>query len=151
VIKGELYKRSISGVLQRRVTPEEGRVILKYVHEGVCGHHASSRAIAAKVFRVGFYWLSTIEDAKDIVHTCNACQRFVAKPHSPTVELMPIPLSWHFAQWGLDMVGKLHKVWPGGYENMLVAVDKFTKWIEAKPINSPDAASVVSFVKGIIF
>jgi hypothetical protein len=49
---------------------------------------------------------------------------------------MPIPLSWPFAQWGLDMVGKLHKSWPGGKEYMLVAVDKFTKWIEAKPINS---------------
>jgi ribonuclease HI len=56
VVKGELYKRSISGVLQRCVAPEEGRIILKEVHEGVCGHHASSRAIAAKVFRAGFYW-----------------------------------------------------------------------------------------------
>jgi hypothetical protein len=148
MIKGELYKRSISGVLQRCVTPEQGRLILKDVHEGVCRHHASSRAIAAKVSRAGFYWLTAIEDAKDIVRTCDACQRFAAKPHSPAAELMPIPLSWPFAQWGLDMVGKLHKVWPGGYEYMLVVVDKFTKWIEAKQINSPDASSVVSFVKG---
>ncbi|KAK1665461.1 hypothetical protein QYE76_053620 [Lolium multiflorum] len=64
---------------------------------------------------------------------------------------MPIPLSWPFAQWGLDMVGKLHKASPGGYEYMLVAVDKFTKWIEAKPINSPDAASAIKFVKSIVF
>jgi hypothetical protein len=42
VVKGELYKRSISGVLQRCITPEEGRVILKDIHEGICGHHASS-------------------------------------------------------------------------------------------------------------
>jgi hypothetical protein len=55
VVKGELYKRNISGVLQRCVTPEEGRVILKDIHEGICGHHASSRAIAAKAFRAGFY------------------------------------------------------------------------------------------------
>ncbi|KAK1612934.1 hypothetical protein QYE76_036607 [Lolium multiflorum] len=54
-------------------------------------------------------------------------------------------------EWGLDMVGKLHKALPGGYEYMLVAVDKFTKWIEAKPINSPDAASAIKFVKGIVF
>ncbi|KAK1630198.1 hypothetical protein QYE76_004513 [Lolium multiflorum] len=39
----------------------------------------------------------------------------------------------------------------GGYEYMLVAVDKFTKWIEAKPINSPDAASAIKFVKSIVF
>ncbi|KAK1686157.1 hypothetical protein QYE76_047005 [Lolium multiflorum] len=151
VVKGELYKRSISGVLQRCVTPEEGRIILKDVHEGICGHHASSRAIAAKVFRAGFYWLTAIEDAKEIVRTCDACQRFAARPHSPAAELMPIPLSWPFAQWGLDMVGKLHKASPGGYEYMLVAVDKFTKWIEAKPINSPDGASAIKFVKSIVF
>ncbi|XP_071674798.1 uncharacterized protein [Lolium perenne] len=151
VVKGELYKRSISGVLQRCVTPEEGRIILKDVQEGICGHHASSRAIAAKVFRSGFYWLTAIEDAKEIVKTCDACQRFAAKPHSPAAELMPIPLSWPFSQWGLDMVGKLHKASPGGYEYMLVVIDKFTKWIEAKPINSPDAASAIKFVKSIVF
>jgi hypothetical protein len=55
VIKVELYKRNISGVLQRFVTPEEGKVILKDIHEGICGHHASSRAIIAKAFRAGFY------------------------------------------------------------------------------------------------
>jgi hypothetical protein len=29
--------------------------ILKDIHAGVCGHHASSRAIVAKAFRAGFY------------------------------------------------------------------------------------------------
>jgi ribonuclease HI len=50
VLQGKLYKKSITGVLQRCVTPEEGQVILKDIHAGVCGHHASSRAIAAKAF-----------------------------------------------------------------------------------------------------
>ena len=82
--------------------------------------------------------------------TFDACQRFTAKPHSPAAELMPIPLSWPFAQWGLDMVGKLHKASPGGYEYMLVAVDKFTKWIEVKPIRKCDGHTAVSFLKDII-
>jgi hypothetical protein len=55
VLQGKLYKRSIIGVLQRCVTPQEGQQILKGIHAGVCGHHARSRAIAAKAFRVGFY------------------------------------------------------------------------------------------------
>src|SRR4051794_28323478 len=38
-----------------------------------------------------------------------------------------------FAQWGLDMVGKLHKSWPGGHVYLLVAVNRLTKWVEAKP------------------
>jgi hypothetical protein len=67
VLQGKLYKKSITGVLQRCVTLQEGQTILKDIHDGVCGHHASSRAIAAKAFRAGFYWLTAIEDAKDIV------------------------------------------------------------------------------------
>jgi hypothetical protein len=47
--------------------PQEGQIILKDIHAGVCGHHASSRAIAAKAFRAGFYWLIEIEDGKDVV------------------------------------------------------------------------------------
>jgi hypothetical protein len=115
------------GVLQECVTPQEG----------VCGHHASSRAIAAKSFHTGFYWLTTIKDAKDIVRKCEACQRFASRPHAPAAKLQPIPLSWPFAQWGLDMVGKLHKSWPGGHVYMLAAVEKFTKWVEAAPRNNP--------------
>jgi hypothetical protein len=67
VLQGKLYKKSITGILQRCVTPQEGQDILKDIHAGVCGHHASSKAIAAKAFRTGFYWLMAIEDAKDIV------------------------------------------------------------------------------------
>jgi hypothetical protein len=74
ILQGKLYKKSITCVLQRCITPQEGQDILKYIHAGVCGHHASSRAIAAKAFRAGFYWLTAIEDAKDIVQRCEACQ-----------------------------------------------------------------------------
>jgi hypothetical protein len=48
VVKGELYKKSISGVLQRCITPQKGQAILHDIHAGVWCHHASSRAIAAK-------------------------------------------------------------------------------------------------------
>jgi hypothetical protein len=87
VVQGKLYKKSITDVLQRCVTLQEGQVILKDIHAGVCGHHASSRAIVAKAFRAGFYWLTTIEDAKDIVWRCEACQRFASRPHAPAAEL----------------------------------------------------------------
>jgi hypothetical protein len=114
--------------------PQEGQVILKDIHVRVCGHHASSRAIAAKAFRAGFYWLTTIEDTKDIVWKCEACQRFASWPHMPAVELQPIPLSWPFAQWGLDMEGKLHKSWP-----------------EAAPVTMQDSTVAINFIKSLVF
>jgi transposase InsO family protein len=151
MLQRKLYKKSITGVLQRCVTPQEGQLILKDIHARVCGHHASSRAIAAKAFQAGFYWLTTIKDAKDIVRKCEACQRFASRPHVPAAELQPIPLSWPFAQWGLDMVGKLHKSWPGGHVYMLVAVDKFTKSVEAAPVTTQDLTAAINFIKSIVF
>jgi hypothetical protein len=49
------------------------------------------------------------------------------------------------------MVGKLHKSWPGGHVYMLVAVDKFTKWIEAAPVTTRDSTTVINFIKSIVF
>jgi IS30 family transposase len=62
-----------------------------------------------------------------------------------------MPLSWSFAQWGLDMVGKLHKSWPGGHVYILVAVDKFTKWLEAALVTTQDSIEAINFIKSIIF
>jgi hypothetical protein len=35
--------------------------------------------------------------------------------------------------WGLDVVGPFRTA-PGGYKHILVAVDKFAKWIEVRPV-----------------
>jgi ribonuclease HI len=101
IIQGELYKRSTIGVLQRCIGPENGIALLRDIHEGTCGHHASSRTLIAKALRLGFYWLSALHDARNIVERCDACQRFTMKPHAPASELQTIPLAWPFAQWGL--------------------------------------------------
>src|SRR4051812_5457430 len=149
IVEGELYKRSISGIFQRCIAPEDGRSLLKEIHEGTCGHHASSRALVAKAFRSGFYWPTAAEDARNLVLKCEPCQRFAPKPHAPATDLMTLPLAWPFAQWGLDQVGPLRKSLPGGHTHLLVAVDKFTKWIEAIPVTNQAATTAVTFFKGI--
>jgi hypothetical protein len=49
------------------------------------------------------------------------------------------------------MVGKLHKSWPGGHVYMLVAVNKFTKWVEAAPLTTQDSIAASNFIKYIVF
>lgn len=39
----------------------------------------------------------------------------------------------------------------GGYTHVLVAIDKFTKWIEYKMIASLTAAKTTEFIQEIIF
>ena len=150
VIKGQLYRESATGVGQKCITPEEGRIILDDIHSGTCGHHASSRTIVAKAYRAGFYWPRANEMAKEIVDKCGGCQFYSNMSHKPASALKTIPLVWPFAVWGLDMVGPL-RTGRGGFMHVLVAVDKFTKWIEAKPIKNLDACTAISFIRELIF
>jgi transposase InsO family protein len=46
-------------------------------------------------------------------------------------------------------VGKLPRA-VGGYEYLLVAIDKFTKWVEVEPIRAPTAVTAVKFLRGIV-
>ena len=84
-----------------------------------------------------------------ILSTDATCQRFATKPHAPASELNTIPLAWPFAQWGLDQVGPLPKSSPGNHTHLLVAVDKFSKWIEAVPVTNQEATTAVKFFKSI--
>ena len=47
------------------------------------------------------------------------------------------------------MVGPLQTT-PCGFTHLLVAVDKFTKWIEAKPIRKLDGATALRFVRDLV-
>ena len=48
------------------------------------------------------------------------------------------------------MVGPL-RTGRSGFTHVLVAVDKFTKWIEAKPIKNLEASTTMSFIRELIF
>ena len=48
------------------------------------------------------------------------------------------------------MVGPL-RIGRSGFTHVLVAVDKFTKWIEAKPTKNLDAGTAVGFIRELIF
>ena len=39
---------------------------------------------------------------------------------------------------------------PGGYTHLFVAIDKFTKWIEAKPVATITAAKAKEFFQDIV-
>ena len=83
ILNGELHCYSVSGAIQRCVSPQEGCEILQEIHEGDCGHHDGSKSLVAKAFRHGFYWLTTHADAEDLVKRCDGCQKFARRAHVP--------------------------------------------------------------------
>jgi IS30 family transposase len=47
------------------------------------------------------------------------------------------------------MIGPLPTT-PGGFNIVLVAIDKFTKWIEVKPVTCPKADRVLDFLEELV-
>src|ERR1041385_7187134 len=151
VINRQLYKRGVSQVLQKCIDEEDGKTLLLEIHEGTYGHHACSRALVAKAFRTGLYWPTAMRNAEDIMRRCMACHKFSGRPHTPASEFKTIPPSWPFAIWRLHMVVPLKKSSKGGITHLLVAVNEFTKWIEAAPITSTTTLTAANLIKSIIF
>ena len=60
-----------------------------------------------------------------------------------------IPASWPFACWGLDMI-RLFKLTSGGFHWVYVCIDKFSKWIEYKPMVQATAKKAAELLNGII-
>jgi ribonuclease HI len=145
----ELYHRSPSGILQRCISVAEGQELLQEIHLGACGHHAAPRTLVGNAFRQGFYWPTTVADATRIVRSCQGCQFYARQTHLPAQALQTIPITWSFAVWGLDLVGPLQKA-PKGFSHLLVAIDKFSKWIKVRPLTSIRSEQAVAFFTNII-
>jgi hypothetical protein len=74
VVEGDLYHRGTNGILMRCITQEEGYDLLAEIHGGERGSNSSSRTLVGKAFRHGFYWLTALQDAAELVKFCKACQ-----------------------------------------------------------------------------
>src|SRR3954471_15991020 len=97
IINNELVRKSATGVFQRCVEEDRGVELLRDIHQGECGHHASATTIIAKAFCHGFNLPTARAAVEYLVKHCNGCQRFKAKSHLPMSALKTIPITWPFA------------------------------------------------------
>ena len=59
-----------------------------------------------------------------------------------------IPITCPFTVWGLDLMGPLQMT-ADEYTHLVVAIDKFSKWIEARPITNIRSEQAVLFFTDI--
>ncbi|XP_061336845.1 uncharacterized protein LOC133283932 [Gastrolobium bilobum] len=133
IVQGRLYKRGLSTPLLKCLNPTDVPYVLEEIHEGINGHHMGGHSLAKKALRAGFYWPTMERDAHEHVKKCEKCQRFVAIHRAPPEELTLITTSWPFYKWGIDILGPFPMA-AGRIQWLIVAIDYFTKWVEAEPL-----------------
>jgi len=124
--------------------------MLVKVHEGSFGTHANRHAMAQKILRVGYYWLTMENDHCVHVRKCHKCQPFADNVNAPPVPLNILAAPWPFSMWGIDVIGAIEPRASNGHRFILVAIDYFTKWVEAASYASMTRSVVIRFIKEII-
>ncbi|GJT60485.1 reverse transcriptase domain-containing protein [Tanacetum coccineum] len=120
LMDGILYRRSFLRPWLRCVGPLQVDYVIREIHEGSCSMHAGPRSVVAKAMRSGYYWSTMHRDARDMILKCKDCQ-------------------------GIDIAGPFPKG-PGKVKFLIVALDYFTKWIEAKVVATISGGQVKKFV-----
>ena len=98
-----------------------------------------------KIIRMGYFWPTMQQDVAEFVKKCDSCQKYGNVQQVPGEQMTTISSPWPFAQWGIDIMGPL----PQGKRQMkflLVAIDYFTKWVEAEALVTITETKVQNFV-----
>ncbi|XP_071735496.1 uncharacterized protein [Rutidosis leptorrhynchoides] len=140
-----LYCKSYCGLMIRCVGPIEAEMIVDELHNGSCALHSGYKIIAAKIMRMGYFLPSLYRDVAKIVKRCKSCQRHAPQNRMPRHDMIPVNSPWLFHKWAIDIVGPF-LTGPGNVKFLIVAIDYFTKWVEAKVVRTITGVQVHNFV-----
>ena len=132
LIDGELFRHKFTHPILVCVNDKKCARIMAELHEGICESHIGGRSLALKVIRVGYYWPTISEDCTRHAQQCKQCQQHACWYKAPLEELRSYN-PWPFHTWGIDILGPFSLA-IRQMKYVVVAIEYFTKWIDAEPI-----------------
>ncbi|KAL5537530.1 hypothetical protein UlMin_042831 [Ulmus minor] len=119
--KGKLYKKGFSSPSLLCLNEDRGKFTLEEVHAGICGNHSN------------------------FVRKYDKCQRFSTIPRQAPEDLTTVTSPWPFAKWGIDLIGPLPTAC-GQLKYAVVAIDYYTKWVEAEALAKITEQNMTAFI-----
>ena len=86
------------------------------------------------------------QDGIEVARKCEGCQKNANLHHQPAEQLTTLLSPWPFAQWGLDIIGPMPQG-KGQAKYAIVAIDYFTKWVEAEPLSTITEKRATEFLR----
>ncbi|XP_070016055.1 uncharacterized protein [Nicotiana sylvestris] len=88
--QGNLYRKMFGGPLAICLGPSQMEYVMREIHEGHCGNHASGSSLVRTLIRAGYYWPKMEEEAERFVAKYHKCQRYGNNMHRPAELLHPV-------------------------------------------------------------
>jgi hypothetical protein len=145
ILDDTLYWRGVYCILHRCLTHEEVVIVLNDCHTGACGGHLSGLATTQNILRASYFWPTLMKYCIELVKKCHSCQIFSRKMRAHPTPMFPVITVGPFTKWGIDyttcnpLSAKVHRY-------IIVAVDYFTKWVEAMPTFKDDGETATLFL-----
>ncbi|GJW50356.1 reverse transcriptase domain-containing protein [Tanacetum coccineum] len=121
MINGTLYKKSFLGPWLRCVGPLQANYALREIHEGPCSMHSDPRFVVAKAIRTGSLWPQCIGGTGNFWGIADIAGHFPGNQVTGSAQVCKVKF-------------------------LIVAIDYFTKWTEAKAVATITGNQVKKFV-----
>ena len=145
IVGDTLYHHGVDTVLPQCVFHEDAERIMNDYHSRACGGHLSGLATTQKILRAGYFWPTIFKDCISAFKKCHPCQIFSREMRAHLALLHPVVVVGPFAKWGIDFT-TCNPPSATGHHYIIVAVDYFTKWVEAMPTYNNNARITTLFL-----
>ncbi|XP_015954355.1 uncharacterized protein LOC107478734 [Arachis duranensis] len=146
----ELYKKGIDGSLSRCLGQDDQNIALGEVHNEICGSHQAGKKMKWVLYRNHVYWPSMIKYCINYAKACQECQKYGSIQQIPASEFHSIIKPWLFRGWVLNLIRLIHPSLSKQHKFILVAIDYFTKWVEAVPLIEVGQNEIIDFIEEYI-
>ncbi|KAJ8912002.1 hypothetical protein NQ315_003538 [Exocentrus adspersus] len=148
VENGKLWKRK-SDVQRALVVPTQLRdLVLDEYHDSVLAAHPGRDETLTAIQRA-YFWQDMQRDVGDYVQSCLVCASTKRGALQAKAPLRPRIPTQPGHTWSIDVLGPYPQTVRTKKEYILVAVDLFTKWVEAEAVLRATHVEVIAFVDSI--
>nr|KYP41011.1 Uncharacterized protein Mb2253c family [Cajanus cajan] len=137
----ELFKRGFFTPLFKCLNVDQATYVMDKIHRGICGMNSRAWSMATRIIRASYYWPTMRLDCKRYVQKCKPCQEFGNLLKLPPTTLHSMLSAWLFVWWGMDILSPF-PIAKGQLKFLIVGINYFTKWIEAKALAKITAVNV---------
>jgi hypothetical protein len=136
--------------LHQIVVPERLRAsVMTTAHDQLLAAHCGARRTLSRILSK-FFWPGVSADVRRYVHTCDICQKTVARGKVQPVPLATMPrISTPFERVAIDLVGPLSPPSEGGHRYILTLIDLATRFPEAIPLKEISSVDVAEALLSI--